>query len=281
MFTPKTAEDYRFVKYANRLIRIFTGMDQMVYHGLENVVMEGPNIITPNHPDIGKGIAAMAELYLKEADRRVDFIARKEIFSREGFKEMVEAHYKTSIGRRMFQLALKPLEFFLTNYIPPAMNDTGMIPLDIRNGNNIQSMKYNLKVISEIIEPKLLAGKAIVLLQYNKNKTSSPNHHYLQKFHQTPAKIAFNTYAHRGLLVPVTPISVHGGEGILPLARVVVNVGAPLYITDFLEDDNPIKSMTDALEKRTATLLEESGLRDDPEKHKIDRYYMSKTISTI
>jgi hypothetical protein len=50
-----------------------------------------------------------------------------------------------------------------------------------------------------------------------------------------------------------------------------------MYITDFLDEQKPLRAMTDALEKRTAELLEESGLKDDPKKHKNDERYMSKT----
>lgn len=276
MFEPKTDEDYKYVKYAKTLIKIFTGMDKIVYCGLENLVTEGPNLISANHPDIGKGIGAIIKLYLEEANRKTDFIARKEIFTQEEFKQLIDTYAKRNIPRRMLQLALKPLQLFLGSYIPRAVTTTGMIPLDI-NTQTIKATRYNLRVISNSIEPKLVDGKAIVLLQYSRNKTSSPWHYYLQRFHQTPARIALQVFNHSGLAIPVTPISIYGGRGILPLKKIVVNVGKPLYITDFMEEQNPIKAMADLLEKRTAQLLEESGLKDDPEKHRIDKRYMSKT----
>ena len=85
MFEPKSVSDHIYSKHAKILIGIFSGTDKFVYHGLENLVIEGPNIISSNHPDVGKGIAAIAKLGLKEADRRLDFAARKELFSKEDY----------------------------------------------------------------------------------------------------------------------------------------------------------------------------------------------------
>jgi hypothetical protein len=277
MFEPKTKEEYAYVRNARPLVKIFTGMDHIVYQGLENLVVEGPNIISANHPDVGKGIGGIIKLLLEEAGRKGDIISRKELFSKEEFKQLIATYANKNIARRMLRLVLTPLEIFMENYLPPAMKSSGMIPIEISNCNSVQSTKYNLRVISDIIEPKLLDGRAIVLFQYNFNKTSSPYHHYLLCFHQTPARIAMHAYIHSGMLVPITTISIHGAKGILPLKKTIINVGEPLYITDFLEEQNPLRALTDALEKRTAELLEESGLRDDPKKHKNDERYMSKT----
>ena len=68
-----------------------------------------------------------------------------------------------------------------------------------------------------------------------------------------------------GLKVPVSPISIYGGEGLNPFKRMVLNVGEPITITSCIESStigNPINNFTQCLEKKIADLLIESGLQN-------------------
>jgi 1-acyl-sn-glycerol-3-phosphate acyltransferase len=269
MFVAKTLGDYTFEKHSRRLIRLFTGLDQIVFIGLDNLVKEGPNIVTANHPGIGKDVAVIDKLYLEKADRRLHFTARKELFSVEGFKYLVDKEFTKNLPLRMLRYALKPLELALREYIPDKLNKTEIIAVDIENNGSSQARKFNMDAYNTM-KDYLNVGRVVVLFQYNKNKTSSPYHHYLQRFHTTPARIAADLYSESGMKIPITPISIHGAEGILPFRRIIVNIGAPAYITDYLSEQSPVKSMTDALEQKIASLLIASGLEDDKKKHFFD-----------
>jgi len=85
----------------------------------------------------------------------------------------------------------------------------------------------------------------------------------MPQFTPTFGKIAWELYHEHGLIVPITPIGIHGAEGLNPFRKMVINIGKPLDITASLDETSPQKSVTKftaRLEQRIAELLQESGL---------------------
>jgi hypothetical protein len=94
-------------------------------------------------------------------------------------------------------------------------------------------------------------------------KSSSNYHHYIPNFNSTVGKILVELYNESGLIVPVTPISIYGAEGMNPFKRAVFNFGEPMDILPFVEPkdgSNAALDFTDRLERTVADLLIASGL---------------------
>jgi hypothetical protein len=151
-----------------------------------------------------------------------------------------------------------------------------MIPINKSYSGDKIELTKNIRQSIEKVKEYLLKDRAVVIFQSRLDmlktighqeitfKKQSEFHHYIPKFHPTVGKIVYELFQEHGLKVPVSPISIYGGEGLNPFKRMVLNVGEPITITSCIESStigNPINNFTQCLEKKIADLLIESGLQ--------------------
>ncbi len=256
---------YVFGSVGKKLYRMFLFGDKTTYIGKENIFKENKKeekgrIIVVNHPGVGKDIAAIIKLHLKE-NQQVFFTARKELFDKKEFFTLIEDYFKKNLFRQTIFLPFlppRPLAKAFSNYLPQILIKTGMIPVDIKNESNREAKRTNINAVKKI-KDYLLKGRTIVILQYNPEQIKSKYHSYLLRCDDTAAKLALHIYKReRETVVNIIPTSIYNAAGLLPLKDIVVNIGKEMNILPYLKEKNPIPVFTDSIEEKMACLLKES-----------------------
>ncbi len=242
----------------------------ITYLGRENIVKTGPNLIIANHPGIGRDIAGI----LKSYDRQLYFVIAHYVFDA---KEFVEDHMRPVLGK--FSPLLSPLANIFSKYLAGRLKRFGMIPINKKYSGNRAELVKNIRTATNKVKEYLQDGKAVVMFQLPLDmlktigqqkvqyKSGSKYHPYIPNFNSTVGKIIVELYNESGLVVPVTPISIYGAEGMNPFKRVVFNFGKPMDIQPFVDSksgSNTVLDFTDRLENTVADLLIESGLPASP-----------------
>lgn len=262
-----TQESYNKAK---KLVTFFSlPFDGLIeYHGLENVINQGSNLIIANHPGVGKDIGGL----LKSYDRQLCFTASDFLFE----KEILLNKAKEYLGPKKYHL-LEPLANYLAGFLSKKMNEFDMIPIPWEYNGNYRELAHNLRKSVDRTKDYLREGKAAVFLQIehsiltengtdnNKERDKSAYHDYLHKFNNTVSKIA-NELQKEGIVVPITPIAFFGGTTLNPFERMKMSIGKPVYIDDYIYGNtNPgnnsiVPGLTDILEQKVAEMLIEMGI---------------------
>lgn len=252
---PYTSEANRFYQTVGRFFaRVFLVFNKRDFKGLENKIPEGPNIIVTNHPAalkemIGpvKDVAVIFSVYDSQPNRRqLSFLASNEVFSKKEFEGTISIHLHP-----IFRILLKPLIKLFVTYAIPRIRALGTIPVYTSEFGGRRETR------DRIVEC-LLEGRAVVFLQTNLIHQSLI-HPYLRKFRKGAAFMAYELYRKYKLNIPVTPISIYGTEGFFrPFKKIRVNIGKSMSIQSYLRDKSPVRSFTNALERRVKALLVES-----------------------
>ena len=254
---------------AKRVLKpFFIPFDHYVtYLGLKNIIREGPNLIIANHPGIGRDIAAVITAY----ERKLNILAAHYLFDEKIF---MQDHIKPTLGPRLFQF-MYPIAKRFARFLAKSMQELEMIPINKEYKGNLVTLAHNIRNAIKYVKSYLLQGRAVVIFQIPYNileairqkkivsKEPSRYHSYMPQFTPTFGKIAWELYHDHGLIIPITPIGIHGAEGLNPFRKMVINIGKPLDITASLDETSPQKSVTKftaRLEQRIAELLLESGL---------------------
>jgi len=254
---------------AKRVLKpFFIPFDHYVtYLGLKNIVKEGPNLIIANHPGIGRDIAAVITAY----ERKLHCLAAHYLFEENIF---MQDHIEPALGPRLFQF-MYPIAKRFAHFLAKTMQEQEMIPINKDYKGNLATLAHNIRSAINLVKNYLLKGRAVLIFQitYNilkhigqkniVNKEPSQYHSYMPRFNPTFGKIAWELYHEHGLIVPITPIGIHGAEGLNPFRKMVINIGKPIDITACLDETSPQNSVTKftaCLEQRIAALLQESGL---------------------
>jgi len=263
--------DNKRIRYnrAKRILKpLFIPFDYYVrYFGLKNIIKNGPNLIVANHPGMGRGIAAVITAYR----RQLHFLTAHYLFDEN---LLLNTHIKTALGPVFFKL-LYPVALRFSHYLPKILKEQEMIPINKHYDGNLVKFARQLRQSIDQVKGYLLQGRAVVIFQITYNimksigqkrivdKEPSKFHPYIPRFNPTFGKIAYELYTDHGLLVPVTPIGIHGAEGLNPFKKMVINIGKPLTISESLQNHDgrsPITSFTTDLERRVAGLISASGL---------------------
>ena len=254
---------------AKRILKpIFLPFNRYItYHGLENIIREGPNLIVANHPGIGRDIAGIVTAY----ERQLHFLAAHYLFDKEIF---LQKHIKPALGSVLYKF-LSPVAKRFSLYLAGKIKELDMIPINKEYNGNLAIFASNKRAAFTRVKEFLLNGRAVVIFQITYNilriigqkkivdKEPSKYHSYIPRFNRTFGKIAFELYQDNGLLIPITPIGIYGAEGLNPFKRMVLNVGKPMDISTCLEANlkqDPVRLFTTRLERRVADLLIEAGL---------------------
>jgi len=259
------------VKYnrAKRILKpLFIPFDHYVtYIGLKNRIKHGPNLIVANHPGMGRDIASVLTAY----QRQLYFLAAHYLFDPD---ILLNTHVKPALGP-VFSKILLPVAVRFSNYLPKVLKEHEMIPINKYYDGDMRKFAHQLRQSINQVKDYLLQGRAVVIFQITYNilksigrkrivdKEPSKFHPYIPRFNPTFGKIAYELYTDHNLLVPVTPIGIHGAEGLNPFKKIVINIGKPLTIATCLQDHNrkdPVSRFTTELEHQVAGLISASGL---------------------
>lgn len=226
---PRTFEEElkNFEKVIQRLSSLALFPKKLVVKGAENFIKEGPNIIVGNHVGSYKDVAVL----FKIVPRPIFFTANKMIFSREEFSFLVKKHLYRSMKNLglMVHFLLGPFFSLFVRYISSNIARVGYIPVDLYAGRAEAVKKC---------EGYLRKGRAIIALQGRGHFNDADPNPYVPRFRHGAAVMAYDLYQDDGLKVPVTPIAFFGTH--IPFgvpAKVYINVGKPLYISDYWSED--------------------------------------------
>jgi 1-acyl-sn-glycerol-3-phosphate acyltransferase len=222
--------------------------------GGENFVREGPNIIVGNHIGSYKDIAVL----LKVAPRPIFFTANEMIFDREAFSWLVRHHLQRHLGRfgSFIHLLFNPFYSYVVRFISTNIAKVGSIPVNLSGGSRAEAVRR--------CQDYLRAGRAVIALQGRGRVDGRDPNPYVKPVRKGPAVMSYNLLVESGVSVPVTPLSIFGTHVMfLVPARIRVNVGAPMFIKDYLGGTaiEAIGRFRDALNARVEALFLES-LRD-------------------
>jgi len=242
-------------KRARPLAGIAIFENKLFWRGAKNKVEGGPNIVVANHPGAHKDIGVLISLYT----RQLFFTANKELFSYEEMNMLAEKYLglwfrKAGPGvKANIMFFLKPFTHIAVRYISSRIARVGTIPVDIRGGDNSEAKR--------VMEQYLLEDKAVVLLQYNNRHAPTkydPLNKEIHEFRYGAPSLAYKMFIKHGVNVPVTPISLEGTyHPFRPFGKVKVNIGEPMYITDYLDVAEPVAAFKEALEQRVVELYNE------------------------
>jgi len=220
-----------------------------VVKGEENFVEGGPNIIVGNHIGSFKDVATIYQI----VPRPFFFTGNEMFFNKEEFSFLIRKHLRRNLKNFGVSLdfILTPLKTLFINYASNVIEKIGTIPVDIYQKKTMAIKKC---------QDYLKNGRAIIALQGRGRIMKKDPHPYVPPFRRGPSIISYNLYKKDGISVPVTPIAMFGTHvPFLIPAKIKVNVGEPMYITDYLGDDftETVNRFREALEKRVRTLLAE------------------------
>jgi len=220
-----------------------------VVKGEENFVEGGPNIIVGNHIGSFKDVATIYQI----VPRPFFFTGNEMFFNKEEFSFLIRKHLRRNLKNFGVSLdfILTPLKTLFINYASNVIEKIGTIPVDIYQKKTMAIKKC---------QDYLKNGRAIIALQGRGRIMKKDPHPYVPPFRRGPSIISYNLYKKDGISVPVTPIAMFGTHvPFLIPAKIKVNVGEPMYITDYLGDDftETVNRFREALEKRVRALLAE------------------------
>ncbi|MGB8953095.1 MAG: lysophospholipid acyltransferase family protein [Candidatus Aminicenantales bacterium] len=218
--------------------------------GEENFVTEGPNIIVGNHCGSFKDVATL----FKIVPRPIFFTANQMIFSKKEFSYLIRKHLTRHLKNFGFfvNFLLNPFKSLFVDYISSNIAKIGTIPVDLarlRKGEAIERCQEYLK-----------KGRAIIALQGRGRVVPSDPNPYVKTFSRGTSIISFNMYEQEAMAVPVTPLAIFGTQvPLLVPGKVKVNVGKPMYITDYIVNEvtGSINRFRSALEAAVHTLFME------------------------
>lgn len=215
--------------------------------GEENFVRTGPNIIVGNHIGTYKDVATL----FRVVPRQIFFMANKEIFSKDQFNLLIRNHLQRHLKNfgLFLNLMFHPLKSLFVQFIASNIAKAGTIPVDFQNGR---------RETRKTIQDYLRKERSIIVLQGRGRVGPKDKNPYVSRFRRGASVIAHQLYEEDRLPVPVTPLALFGTQvPFLVPSRVMVNVGKPMYVTQYLVDgaQHSVERFRAALENRVKTLL--------------------------
>jgi len=222
---------------------------KLVVKGKENIVKGGPNIIVGNHIGNFKDVATLLEI----VPRPIFFVANQMIFDKKELNFLIRKHLKRNL--RDFGLAvdlfIKPIKTIVVNFVTENITKVGTIPVDLYQGK-----KQAVKKCQDYLEK----GRAVIALQGRGRIMKRDPHPYVPEFRKGASIMSYNLYVEKGISVPVTPMAFYGThKPFVTPSKVKVNVGEPMFITDYLEKNfvDTIQKFRSAMEERVKSLFYE------------------------
>jgi len=233
----------------NRLCRFALLGKKIILNGKENFVKNGPNIIVGNHIGTFKDIATVYRI----VPRPIFFTANRMLFNKDEFNFLIKKHIRLqlkSVGP-ILEFLISPLKEYIVNYISTNITKVGTIPVDL-----YRKKRLAIKACQDYLKKE----RAIIALQGHGRIVKDSLHPYVSSFRRGVSIISYNLFQEEGMKIPVTPIAMFGTQTpLLVPAKIKVNIGQPMYITDYLGDgiDETVDRFREALENRVKMLLTE------------------------
>jgi hypothetical protein len=282
--TQEEREKRIYDKEARFLSGQVIGKNRVRWEGLENKILEGPNIIVGNHPGYQEDIATLIALH---PERMLRFTANKELLSKKDTNELIKRtvvsssrkYFRKMLGKRFsepddvagnifakfFNFISAPIRSQWSKYLSSRISAVRAIPVNISGTNHTNYI--------EIAADYLAKGEAVVFLQYNKDKKDpgkKVRNHILSKY--APEGVteidefrygAFNLALHMkkeyDMDVPVTPVSIKGTKFFsCPFSKIKVVFGQPQYIAPYMSEPHPELSFKNNVEKTVVDMYMQS-----------------------
>lgn len=223
---------------------------KIVIKGEENFIKSGPNIIVGNHIGTFKDIATL----FKIVPRPIFFTANNMIFNKKEFNFLIKKHLRRHFKNLapFLELLIIPLKSYIVNYISTNINKVGTIPVDL-----YQKKRLAIRTCQDYLRK----GRVFIALQGRGRIMKGSLHPYVSSFKGGVSIISYNLFRKEGIKVPVTPIAFFGTHApfLIP-AKIRVNVGKPMYITDYIEEEftDVVNRFREAMERRVKDLFAEN-----------------------
>ena len=217
--------------------------------GEKNLVHEGPNIIVGNHCGTFKDGATI----WKVIPRPIFFTANRVIFNKDELTLLVKEHFQLhmkTVGY-FLNLALYPITSRLISFVSTALPKAGTIPVDLTRRKRLAIEKC---------QEYLKKGRAIIALQGNGKIVKNDPNPYVSSFRKGPSILSYNLYKEENIPVAVTPLAFFGTQTpVFIPSTIKVNIGEPMYITDYMEDDfiSSVEKFRAAMERKVKELFME------------------------
>jgi len=215
--------------------------------GTEHFLSRGPAIITGNHIGTFKDIATIYELI----QRPIFFTANRMIFDRNEFDFLIRKHLKRHFKEAglVLNMLLKPIKVPFINFVTKTVKRVGTVPVDLYSSKRDAILKCQ-ETVKE--------GRTLITLQGRGRVMKNDPNPYVSRFRRGAAIISYNLYKEEGLRVPVIPMALFGTH--LPIffpATIKVNVGEPMYVTDYLgaSFEESVENFRRSLEKKVNALF--------------------------
>jgi 1-acyl-sn-glycerol-3-phosphate acyltransferase len=247
-------------KISERLNKIVSYLNTIEGYGLENIdfIRDKPAIIAPNHVGSSKDVIPLAQVFL-EKDIQLFYGARSEMFDKDKLYPLIKKHLKKHLKEFSPLIRDSQIRRF-ADFAESNLSKIGAIPLDVNGGSNREALRIMEQYLGEY-------KRKVVLFQFEKEPKKDLKSYLFHGAKPGAAILASRVYNNYGIDVPVVPVGIYGSRGLIPLDYIVthlarkpikIRVGQPLYITSFLEQGNPVQSMTAALGDSIWRLLRET-----------------------
>lgn len=222
---------------------------KIVIKGKDNFIKSGPTIIVGNHIGTFKDIAIL----FKIVPRPIFFTANKMIFDKNEFNFLIKKHFRHHLKyfAPAVDLLFTPIKSYFVNYISNNIGKVGTIPVD---------MYRKKRLAIEVCQDYLKKGRVIIALQGRGRVMKENPHPYVSVFRRGVSIISYNLFQ-EGIKVPVTPVAVFGTHvPFLIPAKVKINIGEPMYITDYLGKGfaESVNRFREAMERKVKQLFAEN-----------------------
>jgi 1-acyl-sn-glycerol-3-phosphate acyltransferase len=216
--------------------------------GRENLIQEGPNIIVGNHCGSYKDVATL----FKIVSRPIFFTANRQIFTKKEFNRLVKKHLKRHLHRfgLFLNFLINPFKSLFVTYVSTNIARIGTIPVNLHLHKKREAI--------DRCQDYLKKGRAIIALQGRGRVINNNPNPYVESFRNGTSIMAYNLYQNEGIKVPVTPLAMFGTQvPFLVPWKIKVNIGQPMYITDYLVDEfnETIERFKNALEANVNRLF--------------------------
>ncbi len=239
------------MKRLEPIIQRFSSMaltgKKIVIKGKENFVKKGPNIIIGNHIGTFKDAAIL----FKVVPRQIFWTSNKLIFDKHDLNRLIRKHFKRHLKDfgLFLDLIFSPLKSLFTSYFAKTIKKAGAIPVD---------MEQKTRTAMEHCHEYLKKGRAIIALQGWGRVMKKESNPYVHTFKRGTSILSYNLHKHEGISIPVTPVAMFGTQvPFLVPTKIKINVGEPMYITDYLGDGftDSVERFREALEENVKRLL--------------------------
>ncbi|MDZ7261770.1 MAG: 1-acyl-sn-glycerol-3-phosphate acyltransferase [candidate division KSB1 bacterium] len=214
----------------------------LIVSGLKNMPLVGSCLLTPNHLN-WKDVFFIAGVI----PRQIHYVATHELFHIKECQQMILNYAVEKLGT-WIRIPMKRISKKLARIIVPRVRQIGTIPIRRKNHD---------KRFFELAKDKLRNGKLVCIFPEGGVSLSGK----LRRFKWGAAKMVYDLLMEGIERIPVIPVGMKGTEKMFfPGRNLFLRVGKPLYIDDFLLDNEKetLSYFSDILREKVNELIEDN-----------------------